>query len=127
MENNADFFGLWLGLSKLGVVSAFINSNLKNDPLAHSINVAETSAVITSNSLLPALRSALDQNLFKQKLKFYSVDKVDDPKSVVELQLVLSDSSEPTPSNSVEFTGACLLMFGFDFVFRSIVLHLYKW
>ncbi|KHJ99530.1 AMP-binding enzyme [Oesophagostomum dentatum] len=40
MENSIDFFALWLGLSKIGVVSAFINSHLKLEPLAYSITTA---------------------------------------------------------------------------------------
>ncbi|KAK6029656.1 hypothetical protein OSTOST_04230, partial [Ostertagia ostertagi] len=53
MENCIDFFALWLGLSKIGVVSAFINSHLKLEPLAYSINVAKCRAIITRSTLLP--------------------------------------------------------------------------
>lgn len=54
LENSADFFAIWLGLSKVGVVTAWINSNLKLEPLAHSIRVAKTNKVITSSALLPS-------------------------------------------------------------------------
>ncbi|PIO74852.1 hypothetical protein TELCIR_03129 [Teladorsagia circumcincta] len=54
MENCIDFLALWLGLSKIGVVSAFINSHLKLEPLAYSINVAQCRAVITCSVLLPS-------------------------------------------------------------------------
>ncbi|KIH49169.1 hypothetical protein ANCDUO_20757, partial [Ancylostoma duodenale] len=53
MENSIDFFALWLGLSKIGVVSAFINSNLKLEPLAYSIVSANCKCVITTPTLKP--------------------------------------------------------------------------
>ncbi|KAI6191698.1 Protein CBR-ACS-22 [Aphelenchoides bicaudatus] len=99
LENSADFYALWNGFSKLGIVTAWINSNLKLEPLAHSINVAECSAVITSKSLYPALKSAIDHKLFKKPLKIYSVDSLNDAQSsVIDLSDLLTDTSEPAPS-----------------------------
>lgn len=51
MENKPEYVGIWLGLSKLGVVSALVNTNLRNDALVHSINIAKASAVIFGSSL----------------------------------------------------------------------------
>ncbi|KAI3419381.1 hypothetical protein GPALN_006626 [Globodera pallida] len=53
MENGISFFATWIGLSKLGVVTAWINTNLKGDPLGHSIRVARCKAVLTTPTLLP--------------------------------------------------------------------------
>lgn len=39
LENGIEFFATWFGLSKIGVISAWINSNLKLESLAHSIKV----------------------------------------------------------------------------------------
>lgn len=39
---------------QIGVVSAFINSNLKLEPLAHSIRVASSKSILTSPGLLPS-------------------------------------------------------------------------
>ncbi|CAB3399630.1 unnamed protein product [Caenorhabditis bovis] len=55
MDNSIDFFAIWLGLSKIGVISAFINSNLKLEPLAHSINVSKCRQVITIPNLVPGV------------------------------------------------------------------------
>ncbi|XP_011187369.1 long-chain fatty acid transport protein 4 [Zeugodacus cucurbitae] len=46
LENRAEYVGLWLGLSRLGVITALINTNLKGPSLRHSINVAKCSALI---------------------------------------------------------------------------------
>jgi fatty-acyl-CoA synthase len=40
MENCPDYIAAWLGLVKLGAVVALINTNLRGQPLAHSIAVA---------------------------------------------------------------------------------------
>lgn len=46
LENRPEFVCLWLGLAKVGVVTALINTNLLSDPLIHSITVANSKAVI---------------------------------------------------------------------------------
>lgn len=51
MENKPEYVGIWLGLSKLGVITALVNTNLKNEALLHSINVAKASAVVFGSSL----------------------------------------------------------------------------
>ena len=40
MENRPDYIMAWLGLVKLGAVVALINTNLRGQPLAHSISIA---------------------------------------------------------------------------------------
>ena len=37
LENKPEFIGIWLGLSKLGVITALINTNLRNEALNHVI------------------------------------------------------------------------------------------
>ena len=39
MENKPEYIGIWLGLSKLGVISALINTNLRTQSLKHVKNV----------------------------------------------------------------------------------------
>lgn len=59
MENCIDFFAIWLGLSKIGVISSFINSNLKLESLAYSISVANCRCIITTSTLLHTLQEAI--------------------------------------------------------------------
>ena len=35
MENKPEYIGIWLGLSKLGVITALINTNLRTHSLKH--------------------------------------------------------------------------------------------
>lgn len=46
LENRPEYIAFWLGLSKIGAVTALINSNLVNQPLLHSITIANSKAVI---------------------------------------------------------------------------------
>jgi solute carrier family 27 fatty acid transporter 1/4 len=39
MENKPEYIGIWLGLSKLGVITALINTNLRTHSLKHVKNV----------------------------------------------------------------------------------------
>lgn len=40
MENKPEYIGIWYGLSKLGCITACINSNLRSKSLIHCITVA---------------------------------------------------------------------------------------
>ena len=51
MGNKPEFIGIWLGLSKIGVITAWINTNLKKQALFHSIKIAESKAVIYDTGL----------------------------------------------------------------------------
>jgi len=46
LENRPEYVAIWLGLAKAGIVTALINHNLKDRPLAHSVNIVESKAVI---------------------------------------------------------------------------------
>lgn len=52
MESRLEFVGIWLGLSKIGVIPALVNSNLRMQPLAHSITVVKCKSVIFGNEML---------------------------------------------------------------------------
>lgn len=48
MENRPEYILLWLGLSKIGVVTALINTNLRAKALAHSISIVKSKAILFS-------------------------------------------------------------------------------
>ncbi|CAD5229230.1 unnamed protein product [Bursaphelenchus okinawaensis] len=103
LENSADFFAIWLGLSKIGVVTAWINSNLKAEPLAHSIKVANTNIVVTSNSLLPTLLSTIDKGLLPKDLVIYTINKPEKNGNSKSLQDLLKNSKEPEANTDLNF------------------------
>ncbi len=58
MHNRVDYIAAWLGLSKVGVPCALINTNLTGAPLAHCLNLVAASQVICDIESLEALESA---------------------------------------------------------------------
>jgi fatty-acyl-CoA synthase len=46
MPNRIEYFAIWYGLSKIGVVTALINSQLAGLPLAHCLNICGANHVI---------------------------------------------------------------------------------
>jgi fatty-acyl-CoA synthase len=46
MPNRLEYFAVWYGLSKIGVVTALINNQLAGLPLAHCLNISGASHVI---------------------------------------------------------------------------------
>lgn len=46
MNSRPEFVGIWLGLAKNGIVTAFINTNQRMETLVHSITVVKSRAVI---------------------------------------------------------------------------------
>ena len=46
MDNRPEFVITWLGISKIGGVTALINTNLVNDPLLHSMTISNATRFI---------------------------------------------------------------------------------
>ncbi len=52
LENSLEYPCVWIGLSKIGCITALINTNLRAKPLLHSIQTVKAKAVITSKEIL---------------------------------------------------------------------------
>jgi fatty-acyl-CoA synthase len=55
MPNCAEYLAVWLGLSRLGVTVALINTNLAGDALVHSISIVLPKLVLVGAELAPRL------------------------------------------------------------------------
>src|SRR5450631_2186978 len=55
MANCAEYLPIWLGLTRIGVVVALLNSQLAGDVLAHSINVVDPKYLIVGADLAPRI------------------------------------------------------------------------
>lgn len=55
MENDPDYIAFWIGMSKVGVQTALINSNLVGAGLTHCINVVSARAVVCGGNLQHAV------------------------------------------------------------------------
>lgn len=70
MESKPEYVCIWLGLSKIGVVTALINTNLRQEPLAHSIKCADCNTLIYGVELKEAVIE-LKQNGACGELKYF--------------------------------------------------------
>ena len=61
VDNRLEFIALWLGLARIGALSALLNFNLTKDALVHCIKVSEAKSVVFVGRLKPGK---------KQKLRF---------------------------------------------------------
>jgi fatty-acyl-CoA synthase len=57
MENRPEFVITWLGLAKLGAITALLNTNLRGQPLAHSLALADAKHVVVGAELGGAIES----------------------------------------------------------------------
>ena len=51
MENRPEYVGIWYGMSKIGVITALINTNLRSKVLLHSIEIAQPKLLIYDEEL----------------------------------------------------------------------------
>jgi fatty-acyl-CoA synthase len=58
MPNRLEYFAVWYGLSKVGVVTALINNNLTGLPLAHCLNISGANHVIVDPETSPVFEQA---------------------------------------------------------------------
>ncbi|CAD6996797.1 unnamed protein product [Ceratitis capitata] len=56
LENRAEFVGIWLGLSKIGVITPLINTNQRGPSLLHSITVAHCKSLIFGEGFSDAVQ-----------------------------------------------------------------------
>lgn len=78
METRLEYAPTWLGLSKVGIVTALINSNLRKETLIHSIRTSSSKAIIVSTDLLDALKEIVhDEEINKMEIFIYDNQKSD--------------------------------------------------
>jgi fatty-acyl-CoA synthase len=61
MPNCPDYMAIWLGMTRVGVIVALINTNLVGAQLAHSVNIAAPKDIIVGEELVEALVGVLPQ------------------------------------------------------------------
>jgi solute carrier family 27 fatty acid transporter 1/4 len=104
METRLEYSSMWLGLSKIGCITALINTHLRKETLVHSIRVASSKAIIVSAELLEALTEIIaDEEIRKLAIFVYDTQS-DEVKmvssSAVNLHRELQEASAKTIDTS---------------------------
>ena len=70
MPNRPEFVAIWLGLGKLGVVTALINTNLRLQSLIHCLRIAEVKSIIYAADYATAIDNIEDsiRSIVKYKM-----------------------------------------------------------
>ncbi|XP_008209590.1 long-chain fatty acid transport protein 4 isoform X2 [Nasonia vitripennis] len=99
LENRPEYVCIWLGLSKLGIITPLINTNLRKSSLLHSVNVAGAQALIYGADLAEAVKDiapSLDAKLALYRLSDVANLPTDGLKEK-ELGNFLADASSAAP------------------------------
>ncbi|KAJ8679469.1 hypothetical protein QAD02_015256 [Eretmocerus hayati] len=99
LENRPEYVGIWLGLSKLGLIIPLINTNLKKNSLLHSINIGMCQALIYGADFADAMRDISNQLDAKLALYRLSDSPGMSPDGLKEKDLItlLADASSAPP------------------------------
>ncbi len=100
MTNCPEYVGIWLGLSKIGVIPALINSNLKHKSLLHCITAARVQLLIYNTSLQESVNTIL--NDLDPDIKL--IANTDDPNTKSLPSALVLKSTLSYVSDQVEYT-----------------------
>ncbi|GMT25003.1 hypothetical protein PFISCL1PPCAC_16300, partial [Pristionchus fissidentatus] len=111
MENSTDFIAAWMGMAKIGVVSAWINSNLKSDPLAHCIVTGKAKLILTTPGLEKNVSSLLSDG--KLSMDSQSVLVLGETKEFQSIHKKLERISkqEPEQKDAIDFKNVLCFIY----------------
>uniref|UniRef100_A0A1B6LW85 long-chain-fatty-acid--CoA ligase n=1 Tax=Graphocephala atropunctata TaxID=36148 RepID=A0A1B6LW85_9HEMI len=113
MDNRPEFVCFWLGLSKLGVITALINTNLRQTSLAHSISVANSKAFIYSSLFSEAVNDVASSLEGVRLFNWSSKPRSSVGANEINLEVLLKDASTalPSPNTKVGFNDKLLYIY----------------
>lgn len=100
LESRPEYVGIWLGLGKIGIVTALINTNLTNDPLVHSLNAAKVKGIIYGSDYSKAVSDITGK--LSPTISLYELNcsgDIDNPEGtrVAPLRRCLDEASDAPP------------------------------
>uniref|UniRef100_A0A913HVD4 Very long-chain fatty acid transport protein n=2 Tax=Strongyloides stercoralis TaxID=6248 RepID=A0A913HVD4_STRER len=116
IENSGEFVAAWIGLAKIGVISAWINTNLKLEPLAHCINSSNCKSIITSKKLFPVLEESMNHKLLNNNIStnIYVNGNVESkilPATDISLVFNDFDVTEPETKQEIDFKSVLCFIY----------------
>ncbi|CAI9738993.1 long-chain fatty acid transport protein 4 [Octopus vulgaris] len=108
-ESCPEYVCIWLGLSKIGIITALINFNLRGYSLLHCINDAKPKAIICGSELAKALEEIVPN--LDSKTIFYYCGSVSNSISAVSLDQVLEKESTKAPPSISNFKDKLMFIY----------------
>jgi citronellyl-CoA synthetase len=120
LENRADYMFIILALGKLGVISSLINTNLREQPLIHSMKHTPGRVYIIGEELFDAfekVKSRLDLTDTQKNCLFFVTDKgnMEPPEGYIDLREQINNSDINNPPTTSEI----LMGDAFVYIFTS--------
>jgi fatty-acyl-CoA synthase len=105
MENRPEFIVTWLGLAKLGVTAALMNTHLRGHALRHALATTGARALVAGSECLDALASAADAfpaaSTFVRRDPWTGASEVPLPVGARDLDALLAAAADRDPDPSV--------------------------
>uniref|UniRef100_A0A914MFC6 Long-chain-fatty-acid--CoA ligase n=1 Tax=Meloidogyne incognita TaxID=6306 RepID=A0A914MFC6_MELIC len=117
LENCIEFVAVWLGLSKIGVITSWINTQLIGQSLSHSINIVNCKAIITSKIHVEEIWNAINTGLLNSDIKIFVINNQNDINILDESNFILINDNE-LKNKSKLFTKK-------EIGFQNILAYLY--
>ncbi|KAM4690056.1 long-chain fatty acid transport protein 3 [Rhinophrynus dorsalis] len=117
LGNEPRFLAAWLGLARLGVVVAFLNTNVRRAALKHCLRTSEAQGLIVSPELYESVQEILPE-LREMGIKVWVMGAGEYPPDIINLQKLMDGASEePQQANlglkiNPTDTGICIFTSG---------------
>ena len=82
-ENRIEYVCMWLAMSKIGIVTALINNNLRGKSLVHSIQVASCKVVVFSPNCVAGVADIFEE--LGNDVSYYSIGTLNEGSNYVNL------------------------------------------
>ncbi|MFT4076049.1 MAG: long-chain-acyl-CoA synthetase [Asticcacaulis sp.] len=100
LPNRLEYLAIWLGLNKIGVITALINNSLTGSGLAHCINISVASLTIVDQTTRPCFQEVQDQIERHQALWVLDLSRDDETENCRSLDAALKGVSSVRPDRS---------------------------
>ncbi len=100
MPNRLEYLPIWLGLNKLGVITALINNSLTGAGLVHCINISVASLTLVDTSTMGAFQEVQDEFERQQALWVLDLPREDETEKCRSLDAAVKGVSSVRPDRT---------------------------
>eukprot|EP00794_Sanderia_malayensis_P015985 gene15985-17595_t len=102
MESTPTFICHWLGLARVGIISALLNFNLRGESLLHCIRISNAKTIVYSKELADALLEI--KEYLDSDMKFFCVGDDDKIADSVNIERIIQSKSASSPNVKAKIT-----------------------
>jgi fatty-acyl-CoA synthase len=111
MGNRAEYVAIWLGLNRVGVVVALLNTNLASGSLAHCIAIANPRHIIVAKEYRAVCESVRAQNPIAEKVFVHGESGGGNPRLETEVACLSSAPLAPNECRDIKLSDRALYIY----------------